>query len=326
MKKKLTGILLVFTLLFAVQAIQPASVSAAAVKTKATLYVGEITTLKASQAATYQSSDKKVATVTAKGLVTAKKAGKVTITATSKSDRKVIATCSLTVKKAPKTKQITLKAKSGTVNVGKTVQIAVKSVKGVSSKALTYTSSNKSIATVDKNGLITGVSEGSAKITVKAACNPKVKATYSITVSIDRLSYEDFDVSGFYDGGIKENNKLYANYIDYAKDGGSNTYYVTYYDEDPDVDYKTFTTARGIMIGSAKSAVAKAYSSLDQDASANKNNEDFMKIVSGFDCDGHTVCDVLKYFYKEDDMTYTVSFLFDQCEKVMAITFEGFTV
>ena len=47
---------------------------------------------------TYQSSNKKVATVSKSGKITAKKKGKATITVTSKSNPKVKAKCKITVK------------------------------------------------------------------------------------------------------------------------------------------------------------------------------------------------------------------------------------
>ena len=77
-------------------------------KTKANLNVGKSLTLKAtvtpkkasSKAVVWKSSNKKVATVTGKGVVKAKKAGTVKITATAKDGSGKKATCKVTVKKA----------------------------------------------------------------------------------------------------------------------------------------------------------------------------------------------------------------------------------
>lgn len=74
--------------------------------TNKTLYVGEKTNLKvkkvipakASTSVTWKSSNEKVATVTAKGKVTAKKEGTAKITAISKKNQKVKAVCEITVK------------------------------------------------------------------------------------------------------------------------------------------------------------------------------------------------------------------------------------
>ena len=76
-------------------------------KTKSTMTVGKKQTLKAtvtpkkasSKAVVWQSSNKKVATVTSKGVVKAKKAGTVKITATAKDGSGKKASCKVTVKK-----------------------------------------------------------------------------------------------------------------------------------------------------------------------------------------------------------------------------------
>ncbi|MDD6465923.1 MAG: Ig-like domain-containing protein [Coprococcus sp.] len=77
-------------------------------KTKSTMTIGKKQTLKAtvtpkkasSKAVVWKSSNKKVATVTSKGVVKAKKAGTATITATAKDGSGKKATCKVTVKKA----------------------------------------------------------------------------------------------------------------------------------------------------------------------------------------------------------------------------------
>ena len=68
---------------------------------KDTMLVGGKRTLKATtknvKTVVWKSSNKKIATVSKKGVVTAKKAGKVTITATAKGNKKVKASCKLTI-------------------------------------------------------------------------------------------------------------------------------------------------------------------------------------------------------------------------------------
>jgi hypothetical protein len=293
---KKISIFLVTLLLLGVVALQPASVSAASKvklnKTNVTLYAGEVMSLSASVPVNFKTSDNKVAAVSKKGLITAKKTGKVTITAVSKSNKKLTATCKVTVKKAPKTRQITLSDKSGEINAGNTDRILIKSVKGLSSDKVTYTSADKSVATVDSDGMITGVGAGSTKITVKAVCNPKVKAVYTITVKeVDSLSSKDFEVPGFSAG----------------------SYTVTY--SDTDESYKAFTTARGIAIGSTKSEVINAYSNSDRDSAA-------VSIDAQYNRTGHIASYVYKYSYTGDGKTYSITFILDQCEKVMAIVYE----
>lgn len=66
---------------------------------KLQLKVKKVVPAKASKAVTWKSSNKKVATVTAKGIVKAKKAGSVTITAKSKKNPKVKAKCTIQINK-----------------------------------------------------------------------------------------------------------------------------------------------------------------------------------------------------------------------------------
>ena len=84
--RKLMSLLLILALCFTfiptvnVQAASKVKIN----KTKATVYVGKTTTLKVSgtkKAVKWKTSNKKVATVSSKGKVTAKKAGSATITA-----------------------------------------------------------------------------------------------------------------------------------------------------------------------------------------------------------------------------------------------------
>lgn len=69
---------------------------------KAKIKVKSVKPKKASKSVSYKSSNKKIATVSSKGVVTAKKAGKATITVTSKKNKKVKAKVSVTVKAKPK--------------------------------------------------------------------------------------------------------------------------------------------------------------------------------------------------------------------------------
>ena len=144
-------------------------------KPKVTLYKGQ----KKAQTATvtgkvkapvYTSSNTKIATVDKKtGKVTAKAAGKVTITAKSGSLK---ATYTVTVKNPT----LTLSKTSASVKVGKTTKITAKATP---SGKITYKSSNKKIATVSSNGTVKGIKKGTAKITV--TCNG-VSKTFKVTV------------------------------------------------------------------------------------------------------------------------------------------------
>ncbi len=128
---------------------------------------------------TFKSSNIKVATVDKKkGVVKAKKAGTVTITATAPGGAK--ATCKVTVKGIPS--KITLNKKTVTLKKGKTFQIAVTLPKGTVCSKFTYKSNKSKIAAVSKTGKVTAKKKGTAKITVTAANNKKAKATITVKV------------------------------------------------------------------------------------------------------------------------------------------------
>lgn len=156
-------------------------------KTKVTLGVKEKLNLKATitpknatnKKVTWKSSNKKVAAVSSKGMVTAKKTGKATITATV--DGKKV-TCKVTVKKAPtKSTKVTLNKKKVTLKVKKSFQIKAKVSSKYGSNKFLYTSSNKKVAKVSSTGKVTALKKGTATITVKTF-NKKAKATIKITV------------------------------------------------------------------------------------------------------------------------------------------------
>ena len=133
-------------------------------KKTAVVYKGKTVTVKAALAGVssvkYTSSNKKVATVNSKtGAVKGLKAGTVTITATS---GKLKATYKLTVKNPT----FSLTKSSATIKKGKTTIIKSKAAPA---GKVTYTSSNKKVATVTSKGVVKGIKKGKATITVK--CN-----------------------------------------------------------------------------------------------------------------------------------------------------------
>lgn len=87
------------------------------------------------------------------------------------------------VKAAPKTKKITLSAKKKKLPVGSKFKLKVKKVKPAkASKKVTWKSSNKSVATVNKRGVVKAKKVGTAKITAISKKNKKAKATCKVTV------------------------------------------------------------------------------------------------------------------------------------------------
>ncbi len=168
------------------------------IKGKATVSVKSVSPKGASKAVKYTSSNKKVATVSSKGVVTGKKAGKVTITATSKKSKKVKKTIKITVKQLKPT-QISLSSKAAMKTGDKKALKATVKPAGVYCP-LSWSSGNKSVATVDKKGNVTAKAPGTAVITVKSKEKNKKgkyltkKCTVTVTakeIKVSALTFAD---------------------------------------------------------------------------------------------------------------------------------------
>ena len=136
---------------------------------------------------TWSSSDKSVATVSSAGKVTGVKAGSTTITATAYNKVKI--TCKVTVKAAPGSVKTNVATR--TLGKGETYQLTAVCPANTASFTNTWKSSNTKIATVDKNGLVKGVANGKATITLTtfnkktATCTITVKAApASVTLNV----------------------------------------------------------------------------------------------------------------------------------------------
>ena len=140
---------------------------------------------------TWSSSKTSVATVDANGKVTAVAEGNATITA--KAGNKS-ATCSVTVtKNVVAVESITLDKSSLELNEGETATL-VATVKpdNATNKTVTWSSSRTSVATVDANGKVTAVAEGTATITAKAG-----DKTATCTVTVKKNGMNAGDPEGF---------------------------------------------------------------------------------------------------------------------------------
>lgn len=124
---------------------------------------------------TWKSSNQKVASVNAKGKVTARRAGKTTITVITANGKKN--TYKITVKKAPA--KLTLKANKKTMKAGKTLQLKKALSKGSAGK-VTFKSSNKKVATVNAKGKVKALRNG--RVTITARTYNGRKASVKLTV------------------------------------------------------------------------------------------------------------------------------------------------
>ena len=135
---------------------------------------------------TWESSNTSVATVDATGKVTAVSAGTANITVTAQGDSTKSASCTVTVTAAtvPVT-GVSLNKDSLALGVGdsETLTATVKP-EDATNQAVTWTSSNSTVATVDQNGVVTAVAPGTATITVTTA-DGGFTATCAVTVRPD---------------------------------------------------------------------------------------------------------------------------------------------
>ncbi|MDR0853434.1 MAG: fibronectin type III domain-containing protein [Clostridiales Family XIII bacterium] len=117
---------------------------------------------------TYKSAKPAIAKVDAKGNVTGVKAGSTTVTVSSNG--KSVKVKVVVGKKAVKLTKFALSGtpKKNKLDIGKTAQLKIKLTPAKASDLkVTFKSSKPKIASVDKAGKITGLTEGKAKITVK---------------------------------------------------------------------------------------------------------------------------------------------------------------
>lgn len=152
-------------------------------KSSLTLGTTEAYTIKYSPAsqnygAVYTSSNTKIAKVDAvTGKVTAVKSGTATITCTLANGVK--ASCKLTVKSLPS--KISYKNSERGLLIGKTATYTPTLPDGTYSLYKTYTSSNTSVATIDKNGTVTAKKRGKTTITCTINANGQ-KASFTLYV------------------------------------------------------------------------------------------------------------------------------------------------
>lgn len=127
------------------------------------------------------SSDTSIATVevTSKGCkINGVKKGDVTVTVTSKNDKK--ATCKVTVEDVTLITSIKLNKTSLEIIYGSTNKLIATITPSNATEGITWSSSNEKIVTVNKNGEITTVAAGVAKITVKSASGKTAECTVTV--------------------------------------------------------------------------------------------------------------------------------------------------
>ena len=152
------------------------------------------------KAHTWTSEDPQIATVDETGKVKAISVGTTKITVTALAN-KATATCTVEVvdKIIPVT-SVTLNSKEEAISVGSAIQLtATVSPTTATNKNIVWTSSNNAVATVDGNGLVKGLSVGSANITAAAGGKSAVCA---ITVTEKSVDFSNIKFSVQADGSL----------------------------------------------------------------------------------------------------------------------------
>ncbi len=183
---------------------------------------------------TYGTSNKKVASVSQTGLITAKKAGQATITATTQNG--LTATCAVTVYAAPK--KVTLNAKKLRLRVNDGYQLVATLLRN-SVSPITWSSSDPGVATVDGDGLVAALSAGLTTITAatangkRASCkvtvlDPDAGGDVSVLTDIgdlsDKLEIHFLSVGGVYDDVIILHSSAGAVLIDGGRERSADHY------------------------------------------------------------------------------------------------------
>lgn len=152
------------------------------------------------KAHTWTSENPQIATVDETGKVKAISVGTTKITVTALVN-KATATCTVEVvdKIIPVT-SVTLNSKEETISVGSAIQLtATVSPTTATNKNIVWTSSNNAVATVDGNGLVKGLSVGSANITAAAGGKSAVCA---ITVTEKSVDFSNIEFTVQADGSL----------------------------------------------------------------------------------------------------------------------------
>ena len=128
---------------------------------------------------TWESSNKKIASVDAKGTVSGVAAGEATITCTAMLGKNAVATasCEVTVYTSVKSVKAASPIKGNLLFVNLPVQIETTiAPKDAAYTKLRWTSSDESVATVDENGVVTAHQPGKVKITCETDQPNQTKA------------------------------------------------------------------------------------------------------------------------------------------------------
>ena len=126
----------------------------------------------------YSVTNKKIASVSKKGVIKAKKKGKTTLSVVL-SNGTVLKAAVKVQKGTVRTTKLTVPSKKIVLKKGKKIKLSAECTPLTTQEKITYKTSDKSVVTVDKKGKLTAKKAGKAKITVKSG---KKKIICTVTV------------------------------------------------------------------------------------------------------------------------------------------------
>ena len=198
-------------------------------KATSALRVGEtdilqVTKIPAEIQVNWTSSDPAVATVDDNGKVTAIKAGTASITAKATDGSNYSVTCVVTVTGEPKMDTILKLNKTATsITIGQVETLLAIT----NSPAVTWSSANTNVATVDSNGNVIGIQKGTATITATTAdgkiatcvvtVNAKSRAKLIITMTNNSIKTYDLSMEAL---------NTFLNWYDARANGVGKAYYI----------------------------------------------------------------------------------------------------
>ncbi len=132
----------------------------------------------------WTSNDTTIVTVDDNGNVTAISEGTVTITATSVENDQMNSTSTITVEASIiEVTEIQIISATSSIAIGDIGKITISIVpENATNKEVTWSSSDTTIATVDDNGNITAINEGTVAITVASVEDPQITVSTDITI------------------------------------------------------------------------------------------------------------------------------------------------
>lgn len=128
----------------------------------------------------FTTSDDSIATIDSSGNVTPKSVGKVTLSVTSTTNPSTTASTTIFVYGIPE--KLTLKSKTQSVFLGRTIRLTINSLPSKSYSKVYWTSNDESILTINENGTITPVSIGKTTVRATSTINENVYAEFDIEV------------------------------------------------------------------------------------------------------------------------------------------------